>query len=82
MARACAGPGRVLDLVANAGVFRMKTCDTTIDFSRDPVGLVVRRAIFKPGDAHCCPSHTKISILVFEGPAGWKVDPTTEHPAG
>lgn len=75
------GTWRVLDLAANTGVFKRKTCDTTIDLSNDPVGLLVREAVFAEGDAHCCPSTTRISVLTFEGRSGWTVDSTTEQPA-
>ena len=43
------GTWRVIDLAANAAVFTKKTCDTTIDLSSDPPGLVVREAVFAPG---------------------------------
>ncbi len=74
------GTWRVLDLAANAGVFTRKTCDTTIDLAADPVGLVVRDAVFQEGDAHCCPSATKISILTFDETTGWTVYSSTEQP--
>ncbi|MGZ5212146.1 MAG: hypothetical protein ACXWEG_00455 [Actinomycetota bacterium] len=74
------GTWRVLDLAANTGVFTRKTCDTTIDLSPDPVGLVVREAVFEQGDAHCCPSFTKISILTFDEASGWTVYSSTEQP--
>jgi hypothetical protein len=74
------GTWRVLDLAANSQVFKKSTCDTTIDLSTDPVGLVVREAIFDTGDSHCCPSATKISVLTFDEASGWTVDSTTEQP--
>jgi hypothetical protein len=74
------GTWRVIDLAANAGVFERQTCDTTIDLSANPVGLVVREAVFGEGDAHCCPSATKISILTFAEASRWTVDSTTEQP--
>jgi len=75
------GTWRVIDLAANAAVFTKKTCDTTIDLSSDPPGVVVREAVFAPGDAHCCPSSTKTSVLTFdEAAGGWTVDSTTEQP--
>jgi hypothetical protein len=74
------GTWRVLDLAANTGVFMRKTCDTTIELSPDPAGLVVREAVFDPGDAHCCPSATKISVLTFAEASGWTVSSTTERP--
>ncbi len=74
------GTWRVLDLAANTGVFRRTTCDTTIDLSSDPVGLVVREAVFAPEDAHCCPSATRISVLTFDEASGWSVVSSTEEP--
>jgi hypothetical protein len=74
------GTWRVIDLAANAIVFTKKACDTTIDLANDPVGLVVREAVFAPGDAHCCPSSTKTSILMFDEVTGWTVYSTTEQP--
>jgi hypothetical protein len=75
------GTWRVIDLSANVNVFTRKTCDTTIDLSPDPVGLVVREAVFAQGDAHCCPSATRISILTFDDASGWTVYSSTEQPA-
>lgn len=74
------GTWRVIDLAANIVVFTTKACDTTIDLSADPAGLVVREAVFAPGDAHCCPSSTKTSILTFDGASRWTVDSSTEQP--
>ena len=74
------GTWRVLDLAANANSFKKKTCDTTIDLSTDPVGLVIREAVFEEGDAHCCPSATRTSVLVFEGSARWKLVSTIDEP--
>ncbi len=74
------GTWRVLDLAANSEVFTRKTCDTTISFSTDPVGLEVREAVFAPGDSHCCPSSMRTSILVRDG-SDWTVDSTVEQPS-
>ena len=74
------GIWRVLDLSANAIVFRRKTCDTTIDLSTAPAGLIVREAIYAPGDAHCCPSATKISVLTYDGPSAWSTVSATVEP--
>lgn len=73
------GTWRVLDLAANTEVFTRQTCDTTTDLSTDPVGLVVREAVFAPGDAHCCPSATTVSVLTFDG-MDWSVASSTELP--
>lgn len=74
------GTWRVLDLAANAVVFVRRTCDTTVDLANDPVGLVVREAVFEEGDAHCCPSALKISVLTFDEASGWTVYSTLEQP--
>ena len=70
----------MLDLAANAGVFTKETCDTTIDLSSDPVGLVVREAVFAPGDAHCCPSSTRTTVMTFDEASGWTRYSSTEQP--
>lgn len=74
------GTWRVIDLAANVVVLTRKTCDTTIDLSGDPPGLVVREAVFAPGDAHCCPSSTKTSVMTFDQATGWTVETSTEQP--
>jgi hypothetical protein len=74
------GTWRVIDLAANVIVFTEKACDTTIDLANDPVGLVEREAVFAPGDAHCCPSSTKTSLLTFDEVTGWTVYSATEQP--
>ena len=74
------GTWRLIDLAANVAVFTRKTCDTTIDLSTDPPGLVVREAVFAEGDAHCCPSSSTTSVLTFDEATGWTVDSTTEEP--
>jgi hypothetical protein len=75
------GTWRVLDLAANVQVFKRKTCDTTIDLSADPVGLSIREAVYGPGDAHCCPSAMRTSILTFDPATGdWIVASTETEP--
>jgi hypothetical protein len=73
------GVWRLLDLAANAQVFERQTCDTTIDLSANPVGLVVREAVFEEGDAHCCPSAMRTSVLVLDGSL-WTVHSSSEEP--
>jgi hypothetical protein len=73
------GTWRVLDLAANAGIFKRTTCDTTVEPSADPAGLVIRRSIFDEDDAHCCPSATSITVLTFGGSSGWTVLSSTEE---
>ena len=76
------GTWRVLDLEANAQVFRRKTCDTTFDLSEDPVGLMVRESVYAPGDAHCCPSAMRVSTLTYDGsPFAWTTAASSVGPA-
>ena len=46
-------------------VFRRSTCDTEVRI----VGgaLEVRAAVFEPGDAHCCPSRMRTTVLGWDG---------------
>ncbi len=75
------GTWRVIDLAANVQVFKRKTCDATIDLSADPVGLSVREAVFEPGDAHCCPSAMRTTVLTFDAATGeWIVASTATEP--
>jgi hypothetical protein len=68
------GTWRVIDLAANIQVFKKKTCDTRIDLSATPAGLVLDESVYEEGDAHCCPSATKTTILVYQGiPDAWRI---------
>jgi len=58
------GTTSVVDLATGAVVYRSSGCDRTIDPSADPPGLVVREAVYRPGDAHCCPSTVRTTVLV------------------
>ena len=58
------GTTSVVDLATGAVVYRSSGCDRTIDPSADPPGLVVREAVYRPGDAHCCPSKVRTTVLV------------------
>ncbi len=58
------GTTSVVDLATAAAVYRSDGCDRTVDPSVDPVGLTVREAVYRPGDAHCCPSKVRTTVLV------------------
>jgi hypothetical protein len=47
----------------------LDTCDTEVQFSADPAGLTINEAIFKAGDAHCCPSRYRVRQLEWDGEA-------------
>ena len=73
------GTWRLIDLSGAADVWDLVVaCDTSLEFSTDPVGLSMTEAIFKPGDAHCCPSRFRISQLEFDGTTMIVTDSHTE----
>jgi hypothetical protein len=61
------GATSVVDLATGAVVYRSSGCDRTVDPNADPPGLVVREAVYRPGDAHCCPSTVRTTVLVDTG---------------
>jgi hypothetical protein len=65
------GRYQVLDLLAGIPVWERDLCDATVDPSTAPVGLVVSEAFFEEGDAHCCPSGFRRTILTYEGDGRW-----------
>jgi hypothetical protein len=74
------GTWRVLDLASNAQVYESQTCDATYDVSTNPVGLVLRAAVYRQGDAHCCPSATRTTVFVDGGDGHWTVASRTVQP--
>ena len=46
-------------------IFRRDTCDTQIAISRGD--LRVREAVYRPDDAHCCPSAFRTTVLRWDG---------------
>jgi hypothetical protein len=65
------GTTSVVDLATAAPVYRSEGCDRTVDPSADPVGLTLREAVYRPGDAHCCPSKVRTTVLV-DADGGWQ----------
>jgi len=74
------GTTLLLDLAANAQVFKKTACDTVVEFSPDPVGLGIRQAVFGPSDSHCCPSAFRTTVLTYSG-GTWVVASRTTTPA-
>jgi hypothetical protein len=72
----------VLDLAAATKVFSKTACDTQVDPHIDPVGLLVREAVFKTGDAHCCPSAIRETVLTYAGDGAWATASKTVTPTG
>ena len=61
------GTTSVVDLATGSLVYRSSGCDRTVDPNADPAGLVLREAVYRPGDAHCCPSKVRTTVLVDNG---------------
>jgi hypothetical protein len=66
------GIWRVIGMQAGsyAEIYRTQTCDTDVRISSG--NLAIRRAVYQPGDAHCCPSAYRITTLGWDG-ARWRV---------
>lgn len=76
------GTYSVVDLAAGTRVFRRDVCDTQIDPSSAPVGLVMTEAVYERGDPHCCPSATRTTVLAYAGDLGWETTSETVTPTG
>jgi hypothetical protein len=69
-----------VDAAAGATVFRRAVCDTTIEVSSDPAGLVVTEAVYEHGDPHCCPSATRTTVLQRDASGAWTTVSRTTTP--
>lgn len=69
-----------LDAAIETQVEPLDTCDSQVEFSTDPVGLTVTEAVFKAGDAHCCPSRYRVTQLEWNG-SEFEVTSRETHPA-
>lgn len=67
------GTWLVMDLTSGAELWRRDLCDADVSPSTDPTGLGITEAVYKPGDAHCCPSATRITVLTYAGDGRWTV---------
>jgi hypothetical protein len=63
----------VLDLSSTRPLYSRELCDGWIDPSAEPVGLLVTESVYRPGDAHCCPSARRETVLVYHDKARWDV---------
>lgn len=57
-------------------IYRKQTCDTDVRISDGD--LMMREALFAPGDAHCCPSRYRTTTLAWDGTAWQVVDKVVE----
>jgi hypothetical protein len=60
-----------VDAAAGTRAFHRTVCDTTIEVSSDPPGLVVTEAVYAHGDPHCCPSAMRTTVLQRDASGGW-----------
>jgi hypothetical protein len=67
------GRWAVIDLVQGEETYRRELCDARIDPGppRSP-GLVLTESVYRPGDAHCCPSAMRATTLTWTG-RRWRV---------
>jgi hypothetical protein len=63
----------VIDLLRLDSTFERRLCDARVEAAPpDSPGLVVTESVFRPGDAHCCPSAMRRTTLAWTGTA-WRV---------
>ncbi len=60
-----------IDIASGGRVFDRDVCDTRIDPSTAPDGLVVMQAVYAHGDPHCCPSAMRTTVLTYAGGGTW-----------
>ncbi|MGZ4148526.1 MAG: hypothetical protein ACXVQJ_00650 [Actinomycetota bacterium] len=65
------GEYTAVDLVSGRPLFTRHVCDATIEPSASPSGLTVSTAVYAPGDAHCCPSATRVTVLTLGADGVW-----------
>lgn len=70
----------VVDLTSGERTYRAEGCDRTVTPSTDPVGLSIREAVYRLGDAHCCPSRVRTTVLVYRD-GSWETTSSTTSPA-
>ena len=72
------GCGRwsLIDLSRLRPIYRKRLCDARIDPAPfETPGLVITRSVYREGDAHCCPSAIRETVLTWADP-GWRVTST------
>jgi hypothetical protein len=74
------GTVSVVELTSGSRVYRSAGCDRIVTASTDPVGLTIREAVYRPGDAHCCPSAVRTTVLA-DVDGEWTTVRSTTSPA-
>lgn len=76
------GTWRVVDLADGYELWDRTLCDAQVVPSSDPVGIEITEAVFRQGDAHCCPSATRTTVLTYTDDRRWTVVSKVLTPAG
>lgn len=76
------GTWRVVDLAGGSELWNRTLCDAQVVSSSDPIGIEITEAVFKQGDAHCCPSATRTTVLTYAGDGRWTVASRVLTPTG
>lgn len=76
------GTFRAVDLAGGVDLWHEDLCDARVLPSSDPVGIEITQAVFKPGDAHCCPSASRTTVLTYAGNGRWTVASRVTTPTG
>ncbi len=76
------GTWRVVELEGGAELWNRGLCDAQVVPAADPAGIEITRAVFGPGDAHCCPGATRTTVLTYAGDGRWVVAATKLTPTG
>jgi hypothetical protein len=58
---------RVIDVSAEAAIWKRAVCDAEIQPNPDPIGLYEVARIYGPDDPHCCPSAIRERVLTWNG---------------
>ncbi len=72
------GTWRVVSMATASELYARQICDAEMRISDGD--LLIREAVFAPGDAHCCPSAYRITTLAWDG-SGWRVEDRHEERA-
>jgi hypothetical protein len=68
------GRWSLIDLNRLRRIYGRRLCDGRIDPGSS--GLVITRSVYRQGDAHCCPSAMRETVLTWTG-SEWRVTSTT-----
>jgi hypothetical protein len=69
------GSYTVVELATGTPVYdRPDVCDTRLVTDPSIPGLILTEAVYRAGDAHCCPSAFRTTTLTYEGDGAWHRD--------